>query len=200
MVRLCITGGIGAGKTAVLRLFAEKGAYCIDSDCIVHKLLTEKEILDRVVEVFTTDMLDAHKKIDRRRLADAAFRDRDTLNRLTNIIYPALRERIESFYTHASNKAHHHISDIFAVEVPLVFEAGWESLFDRIIVVESALSIRLARCQKKHMTTEEVMRRMQYQLTDERRRGKADYVIHNDGDLHELEKQVEDLYQTLIHN
>ena len=135
MIRVGLTGGCGTGKSTVADMFSRLGVPVIGADAIVHRLLSEdEEVKASVASLFGRDLLRADGSVDRQKLADIVFSDRQSLNRLTDILYPRVRAEIRSFFETTKRQKKYRAA---LAEVPLLIEGGALDLYDVIIVVET---------------------------------------------------------------
>ena len=183
--KIAITGGIASGKSAVCQIFQELGAYGVDTDTIVHELLTpDTPVGQQVVRLLGTDIL-RDGKLSRRKIADKVFKDSETLHALEQILHPAVYEQLEQLYQKLSERYY-----AFVVEVPLLFEVGWEKLFDVTIAVSSEREICKKRFREAGHSDQEYDLRMKRHFSPEEKAHRADFVVSNNGSLSHLRKQI----------
>ena len=195
MKSIAITGGIGTGKSSVARILRNMGHTVISSDEIAHSLLQKEAApFAEVIATFGPEVLDASGAIDRRALGAIVFNDPLRRARLEQILHPAIIERIQqatAAYAASGKPA-------LFVEVPLLYEVGMESLFDQVWVVSAAPGEQRNRIgQRDHLNEAEIRQRMAAQLPLAEKEARADQVIVNNADFHELEQQVQRLLQKL---
>ena len=188
-----LTGGIGAGKSAVAARLAELGATVIDSDRLAREVVEPgTEGLAQVVEAFGPEILDADGALDRAALARRVFGDDEARKRLEGIVHPLVRDRAAELTAAAPPDA------VIVNDVPLLVEAGLARLYDKVVVVLANEETRLARLTRQRgMSIEDARARIAAQATDEQRRAVADVVIVNDGTLDELVEQVDAVWAAL---
>ncbi|XVV14699.1 dephospho-CoA kinase [Actinoplanes sp. CA-131856] len=187
MLRVGLTGGIGAGKSAVARRLARHGAIIIDSDLLAREVVEPGTPgLAEVVAAFGAGVLTADGALDRPALAAKVFGDDEARRRLEKIIHPRVRERAAQLHAAAGPEA------IVVNDIPLLVETGQTSSFHLVIVVEATRATRIQRLVKtRGMTEEQAAARIAAQAGDDQRRAAADVLLINDGSLGELEKQVD---------
>lgn len=172
-----LTGGIGSGKSSVARFCRQQfGVEYIDADLICRDLLVPDALgWQAFVAAFGTDYLDSEQKIDRQRLREAIFRDHLLRQRLNEIIHPLARnEIIQRLSLTAAERC--------LVEVPLLYEAGWEEDFSSVIVVYASENCCLERLmQRDHLTREAAMEAVGAQMPLAEKAQRADHVIDNSG-------------------
>jgi dephospho-CoA kinase len=188
-----LTGGIGAGKSAVAARLAELGAIVIDSDKLAREVVEPGTPgLARVVEEFGPEVLDEHGALDRPALAKRVFGDDEARRRLESIVHPLVRERHMAIVAAAPPDA------VLVNDVPLLIEAGMAGLYERVIVVLAGEATRLDRLVRvRGMSEGDARARMSKQATDEQRRAVADFVIVNDGTPDELRAAVDEVWSAI---
>ncbi|MFE2037393.1 dephospho-CoA kinase [Streptomyces scopuliridis] len=193
MLRLGLTGGIGAGKSEVSRLLTSYGAVLIDSDRIAREVVEPGTPgLAAVVAEFGPEVLTPDGGLDRPKLGGIVFGDPDRLRALNAIVHPLVRARSAELEAAAGPDS------IVVHDVPLLVENGMTALYDLVVVVDASPETQLDRLVRlRGMAESEARERMAAQATRERRRAVADVVIDNDGPLEQLEPQVRRVWQTL---
>ena len=188
-----LTGGIGAGKSAVADFFSRKGATIIDTDQIARDVVAPPSpVLDALAAEFGSDILRADGTLDRTALAAAVFGDRDRESRLNEITHPAIRER-----TLAAMRALP-ASEMVVVVVPLLLQSGFDSYCDQVVSVVAPRAQRVERAMRRDgMSSGQVEKRMAAQLSDEEYEKRADIVVRNDGDMDALERAVDEAWSEL---
>lgn len=193
MLKIGLTGGIGAGKSAVSRLLAGYGAVLIDSDLIAREVVEPGTPgLAAVVAEFGDGVLTADGALDRPKLGAIVFGDPDRLRALNAIVHPLVRERSAEIAEAAAADA------VVVHDVPLLVENGLTEGFDLVLVVDASPETQLDRLVRlRGMTPQEARQRMAAQATREERLAAADLVIDNDGPLEKLEPQVHAVWRQL---
>jgi dephospho-CoA kinase len=178
-IAVAITGGIGAGKSEALAAFARRGAATVSSDAIVHELLRQEEVRGAIVEHLGDGVVGADGQLDRTAIAAVVFNDARALVWLESLLHPLVSAEYLSWREHLA--ALEHPPRVCVTEVPLLYEAGSEQYFDKVVVVTAPDDVRRAR------STAAVGERDQRLLPDEEKARRADYVYVNTGSLAELE-------------
>ncbi|MFI9805316.1 dephospho-CoA kinase [Streptomyces sp. NPDC052301] len=193
MLKVGLTGGIGAGKSEVSRLLVEHGAVLIDADRIAREVVaTGTPGLAAVVEAFGTDVLTADGSLDRPRLGAIVFADPEKLAVLNAIVHPLVGARSRELESAAAGDA------VVVHDVPLLTENGLAPLYDLVVVVDASPATQLDRLVRlRGMTEEDARARMAAQATREQRREIADILIDNDVPLDALEKRVAEVWDDL---
>ncbi|WP_394434980.1 dephospho-CoA kinase [Streptomyces sp. SGAir0957] len=193
MVKVGLTGGIGAGKSEVSRLLVERGAVLVDADKIAREVVEPGTPgLAAVVEAFGEEVLAADGTLDRPRLGAIVFADPDKLAVLNSIVHPLVGARSADLEAAAGADA------VVVHDVPLLTENGLAPLYDLVIVVDASTETQLDRLTRlRGMTEEDARARMAAQATREKRREIADVVIDNDVPLDRLVEQVDAVWADL---
>ncbi len=193
MLRVGLTGGIGSGKSTVAALFSRHGAPIIDTDEIARTLAAPcKPAHHEIVSAFGREVLDSTGGIDRTRLRQIVFGNTAERRCLEAILHPRIRAEVTA-RTEASRAAY------CLVVVPLLIEAGFTDLVDRVLVVDANESLRLERTRTRGGLSEtEIRSIMASQLDRQERLQKADDVITNNSDIAHLEREVARLHGTYL--
>ncbi|GAA1590434.1 dephospho-CoA kinase [Streptomyces globosus] len=193
MLRVGLTGGIGAGKSEVSRLLAGYGAVVVDADRIAREVVEPGTPgLAAVVEAFGEAVLAPDGTLDRPGLGAVVFADPEKLKVLNGIVHPLVRARSAELEAAAGPGA------IVVHDVPLLAENGLAPLYDLVVVVDAAPQTQLARLTAlRGMAEDEARARMAAQATREQRLAVATLVIDNDGPLEALEPQVRAVWEEL---
>jgi len=193
VLRVGLTGGIGAGKSEVSRRLAAQGAILIDADAIAREVVAPGTPgLEQVVAEFGTQLLRGDGTLDRERLGEIVFAEPVKLARLNGIVHPLVGKRMSELESAAEADA------IVVHDVPLIAENGLAPGYDVVVVVDTPPALQLDRLVRlRGMSDEQAQARMAAQATREQRLAIADFVIDNSGSLGELDRQVGDLWGEL---
>jgi len=193
VLRIGLTGGIGAGKSAVARLLAGHGAVVIDADAVARAVVEPgSRGLDAVVAEFGPQVRGADGRLDRARLASIVFADTGARRRLNAIVHPLVAERTAELFAAAPPQA------AVVHDVPLLVENDLARHYDLVLVVEAAEPARLARLAERGIPPEQARARMAAQASDADRRAAADAVIGNDGTFADLAAEVDAVWRDRI--
>jgi len=191
-MKVGLTGGIGAGKSTVADLFSKRGAVVIRSDELARQVIEpETPGFKQVTSRFGNEIINDKGNIDRAKLAQVVFNDDGALKDLENIIHPLVRERTNQLMSEQTSET------IIVNEIPLLLEKKMESLFDFLVIVISSEKNRLERLSQKGVSEDQAKARMAKQVNDQDRKAAADFLIVNDGNLDQLEADVQKIWQTL---
>lgn len=198
MLKIGLTGGIGSGKTTVSDQFKKMGVPIIDTDIIAHDLLNHQPaMLEKIIAIFSDKVLNAKGAIDRKKLAQSVFSNKQQKQQLEKLLHPAIRkavdEKIQVFKQQKSPP------DYLLIVVPLLLETklletNFTDLTDRILVVIADQQLRVERIkQRDQRNVSQINAIINSQVNDDRRLSAADDVIENNQDLAHLTSQVKQL-------
>lgn len=190
-----VTGGIGAGKSTFVALLAERGAQVIDADVIARDILKPDEpAWHSVVDQFGDEILSpASMQIDRARLAQIVFNDRNKLAALNAITHPAIFSRIADDLDRLRNT-----DAIVILDAAIIVESGLHKTMDVLIAVLADDEVRKQRLRtRRGMTLEDIEARIASQSDQEELGRIADIVVRNDGDLETLAKEADRVWTDL---
>lgn len=199
MLRVGLTGGIACGKSTVAKMFSELGVHVVQSDQTAHELYRPGEpVYQEIVKRFGREVVKPDGEIDRPRLAAAAF-GQNRIEELNRIVHPAVIERQAEWMCEIAAREPH---AIVMVEAALIFEAGTNGRFEKVMVVTCRPEQKVQRFAARTGLDEtaaqaEVERRAKAQIPDEEKARRADYVIDNSGSLEETRRQVRNIFEVL---
>jgi dephospho-CoA kinase len=193
VLRVGLTGGIGAGKSAVARELARHGAVVVDADAIAREVVEPGTPgLAAVLAEFGPEVCGADGALDRRKLASIVFADPDARRRLNAIVHPHVARRTAELLADVPPDA------VVVHDVPLLTENGLAAQYDLVLVVEAPEDARLARLAERGIAADDARARMASQASDADRRAVADVVIRNDGTVDDLAAAVDAVWRERI--
>ncbi|MEU3433970.1 dephospho-CoA kinase [Streptomyces sp. NPDC006863] len=194
MLKVGLTGGIGAGKSEVSRLLVSYGAVLIDSDLISREVVEPGTPgLAAVVEEFGPAVLTADGALDRPALGALVFADDRRRAALNAIVHPLVGARAAELERAAPEDA------VVVHDVPLLAENKLAPLYDLVVVVDASAETRLDRLVTlRGMTEADARARMAAQATREERRAVADLIVDNDGPREALDARVREVWDELV--
>lgn len=188
---LGLTGGIGTGKTTVAHMLEELGAYVVHADDIAHEVyMKDGPLYGRIRELFRGVDLENEKGIDRRKVASIVFRDAALLKKLEDIVHPYVRQRILDELADSDE-------GVVVLDVPLLFETGFDRFCDRTLVVSAPDKVADERLREKGFTQAEIDARRNVQLPLDAKIKRADIVIPNAGSLSETRDKTARIWKDL---
>ena len=194
MLRIGLTGGIGAGKSALSATFAQCGAIIVDGDVIAREVVEPgTEGLASLVEAFGKDILLPDGSLNRPALAAKAFRDDEARGVLNGIVHPLVGKRRSEIIAAVSEDA------VVVEDIPLLVESGMAPLFPLVVVVHADVEVRVRRLvEQRGMSEEDARARIAAQADDEQRRAVADVLLDNSGSPGELEQRARDVWHNRV--
>ena len=189
-----LTGGIGSGKSAVARMFQERGAVIVDTDVIAREVVKPgSPVLERIRAEFGDGAIDASGALDRDAVAKIVFADEAKRKRLNELTHPEILKRV------LSQIGQYAPSAVVVVVVPLLFESGFDRNCQKVVAVSAPEDLRLRRVMDRDGATETDARaRMRSQLADGEYERRADLVIRNTGGEADLREEVDSAWDTLV--
>ena len=186
-----LTGGLGTGKSTAASMFAARGAVVIDADAVTRRLLGPNgKCFKKVAKIFPDAILKS--RLNRQALASIVFPDSHTLKKLTDILYPQALKEVQEKISQNRNKP------LIILDVPLLFESGWEKIVDATIVVRASRRQQMQRLKgRQGMSRADVLRRMRLQMPQSEKLRRADIIIDNRGTLADTRNQVDAVFYRL---
>lgn len=197
ILRVGLTGNIGAGKTSVARRLEEHGVFVVDADSLGHRCMTSGTVAyGQILEEFGHTILDGHGSIDRGRLAEVVFADTGALSRLGDILHPRIGD-LEELEIRAGLDAEDSEGGIAVTEGALLVETGWWRRYHRLVVVTAPPETRLRRLVGRGLREADARRRMESQMPEADKVRIADYVVCNETTLDDLRRRADGLLDQL---
>jgi len=190
-----ITGGIGSGKSTVTQCMAETGAVVIDADKVGHEAyMPGSDVWHDVVNAFGKQVVSENGEIDRKKLGSIVFGSEDARKRLNQIMHPQMYKMMEKKIDAYRKQG----VDVVVLEAAVLIEANWIPLVDELWVTVASEPVVIERLRRQRgMTEEQILSRIQSQLSAEERTKHADVIIHNDGDIEQMREQIKSLWERL---
>lgn len=191
-----LTGGIACGKSTVSKILRSLGAKVIDADAVAHALSQPKQPLyDAYVARFGAEILTAQGTLDRAAIGRIIFKDPNVRAEIDAFAHPLIQAAVEQQMQAVCRNA-----PVIVLDVPLLFEAGWEVLTDEIWVVSLSEAAQLMRLMERDpaMTEEEARARIAAQMPLSEKRARADVVIDNSGTKEETLHMIERIWRERV--
>lgn len=189
-----LTGGIGSGKSSVSHFYQSKNIPIICADKITHELLDTSQVKTELVKIFDESILN-HNKIDRKKLGQIVFSHPEKLTSLNKLMHPLVESEIKekiSFYKKKSQ------SDFIILDIPLLFETGMNSMCDYTLLIYVPKDIQIERIKSRDLLDDqEIMKRIDSQMSIENKKKLADFIIDNSKSLTETKNQAENFLKSL---
>ncbi len=192
-LKIGVTGGMGSGKTLLTDYFAKQGYPVLKSDEVAKQIMNSDETLrKKIIRKFGASAYDSDG-LNRKYLAENVFNDDEKISAINALVHPPTTKKIDILTKELFSK-----HNLVFVESALIYEAKIQNMFDYIILVSAQREARIKRIQKKeNLTKEEIEKRMRFQMSDEDKKERADFVIENNGSVEDLEKRGEFLLTLL---
>jgi dephospho-CoA kinase len=191
-----IIGGIASGKSTVAAEFGKLGCAVISADAIVHELLKEHKVRNEIVGLFGPGVLNARGELDRRRLAEIAFADRQWLSALNKAMHPRVLQRTERLIAQYNQESH---SKAIVLDMPLLVEVGWADRCSRVIFVDCDRKRRIDRAARKGLLSEkDIEIRENSQISLDKKAALADNTIDNNSDFSTLVRQIKEIFSDIV--
>jgi dephospho-CoA kinase len=184
---IALTGGIASGKSTVCNLLKLYGLRVIDADAVAHAVLQREA--DAVAALFGDGVRDASGGIDRKALGRLVFGDAEARKRLEALLHPLIRREIERESAH-----HDRLKGPYIIDIPLFYETGAYPI-DRVVVVYAPRELQKKRLMEREGLSEsEAEARLDAQMDIETKRRQATWVVRNDGNLKDLQRETERIF------
>ena len=191
-----LTGGIASGKSTVAETLGQLGAHVIDADKLGHNAyVSGSEAFDLVVSTFGKDTVGMDGEIDRKVLGSKVFGKPESLKKLTDIVWPAIKkmatQEIQTVRTQRPDQ-------VIVLEAAVLFEAGWEDIVDEVWSTIVDREVAIERASNRDGTEpSQVEARIDAQISNEERTEKANRLIDNSSSEVELREKVEQIWNAL---
>ncbi|HEX7793078.1 MAG TPA: dephospho-CoA kinase [Vicinamibacterales bacterium] len=195
MLRVALTGGIATGKSHVLNEFRKRGVPCLDADALAHGVMTAgTEATAQIAERFGADVLDSSGAVDRHKLGAIVFADSAARRALEEIVHPAVYRAIA-----AGMRAFELLerSPLAIVDIPLLYETGHSTDFDRVIATVCPRALQIARLKERGLSDTEAEQRLAAQMSADEKALRADHIIQTDGTIESTNAQVDQILAIL---
>lgn len=192
MIKVAITGNIGAGKTTFANLLIEKGFVVVNADKLAKDLMNSNVQLKKSLVKNFGDDIYKNSILDSKLLSQRVFFTEEKTKLLNRIVHPVVIKEIENIFSKNQNQK------FIFVEAALIFEAKMEKMFDYVIVIAADEELRIKRGMENLKISEDEIRvRMKAQITQEEKITKGDFAFQNNGTIEELKIKAE-LFLSLV--
>lgn len=187
MIKVAITGNIAAGKSEVERFLMQHDYKVADTDIFGHQVLEDYK--DLIVESFRPYDIMENDVVSRKKLGKIVFENPVLKKKLESIVHPIIKQKIFEFFEKNQNEEY-----VF-IGIPLLYEANMQNMFDKVLLVYSNDRSRLRRLMiRNHLTKTDAKLRMDAQMSQDKKRELADYVVYNNRSIESLEAQIRKLF------
>lgn len=185
--KIGLCGGIASGKSAVLEILKKSGFEISNADILGHQAYSDPDVFKQLIDTFGEDIKAADGGIDRKKLGPIVFSSKDDMQKLNDIMWPAIRKKAGALLAEKQAAG----IELICMEAAVMIEAGWQDLFDEVWVTEVDKPIALERLKSRNkLSDEQALQRINAQLSNEKRCEHARVVITNNGTEEELERDV----------
>ncbi|WP_300357159.1 dephospho-CoA kinase [Fusobacterium sp.] len=187
-----LTGGIASGKSTVSKILKELGAIIVDADIKAKEISEREDVVAEAKNIFGNDIIDNNGKIDRVKLKEIVFSNKEKLKELNNLIHPKVVNEFKKI-KESSNK-----NDIIIFDVPLLFETGMDKMCEKIILVFVDKDTQIKRMIERDNIDKKLAEKIiNSQMSLEEKLKKSQIHIENNGTLEDLKKKAENIYREL---
>ncbi|EAE1292261.1 TPA: dephospho-CoA kinase [Listeria monocytogenes] len=193
-----LTGSVATGKSTVSNMIQQAGIPLVDADIAARKVVEPgTEGLKEIVAYFGEEILLADGTLDRAKLGEIIFKDKEKREKLNEITHP----RVKDYMLEARERFFRAGEELVFFDIPLLFESHLESLVDQIVVVWTTPETELKRLmERNNLTKEDALRRIESQMGIDEKARKADFVIDNNDSLEKTQKQVYTFIERFVKN
>ncbi|EAG3549331.1 dephospho-CoA kinase [Listeria monocytogenes] len=193
-----LTGSVATGKSTVSNMIQQAGIPLVDADVAARKVVEPgTEGLKEIVAYFGGEILLADGTLDRAKLGEIIFKDKEKREKLNEITHP----RVKDYMLEARERFFRAGEELVFFDIPLLFESHLESLVDQIVVVWTTPETELKRLmERNNLTKEDALRRIESQMGIDEKARKADFVIDNNESLEKTQKQVYSFIERFVKN
>ncbi|ECB9644854.1 dephospho-CoA kinase [Listeria monocytogenes] len=193
-----LTGSVATGKSTVSNMIQQAGIPLVDADIAARKVVEPgTEGLKEIVAYFGEEVLLADGTLDRAKLGEIIFKDKEKREKLNEITHP----RVKDYMLEARERFFRAGKELVFFDIPLLFESHLESLVDQIVVVWTTPETELKRLmERNNLTKEDALRRIESQMGIDEKARKADFVIDNNESLEKTQKQVYTFIERFVKN
>lgn len=187
-----LTGGIASGKSTVSKIFRELGAEIIDADIKAKEISEREDVIKEIGNIFGKEVINSEGKIDRLKIKEIVFNNKEKLKKLNDLIHPKVMEEFKKIKENTGK------NDIIIFDVPLLFESGMDKMCDKIILVFTDKKIQIKRMLERDGITEELAEKIiNSQMSLEEKLNKSQIHLENNGTLEDLREKSETIYREL---
>lgn len=187
-----LTGGIASGKSTVSKIFRELGAKIVDADIKAKEISEREDVIKEIGNIFGKEVINSEGKIDRLKIKEIVFNNKEKLKKLNDLIHPKVMEEFKKIKENTGK------NDIIIFDVPLLFESGMDKMCDRIILVFTDKKIQIKRMLERDGITEELAEKIiNSQMSLEEKLNKSQIHLENNGTLEDLREKSETIYREL---
>jgi len=192
MKKIAITGSLGTGKSTILKILQNLGFSTFSCDEVVKNLYKNPDIQKKIIEIFGKKILSIDGKLNKKKILEKILEDNKLKEKLESLFHPLVKEKLLEFIRERKEEK------IIFAEVPLLFEAGWEDLFDEIWVITCSLLTQKERILRKGLEEKLGEKLLKLQLSLKEKEKKAHKIIFSEKSFEELEKEIKEMLKEYL--
>ena len=183
MLVIGLTGTIGCGKSSLSDIFISEGIIIVDADIIARQIYDDEKMLNKVYEIFGTDIKNSDGSLNRKALGRIVFNDDEKLIQLNKLTHPVIRQKVSDQIDEYKNQN----KEIVILDAALLVESDYLNFIDKLLVVTCKENIQIERIKNRdNCSTEDALSRIRSQMSQKEKVKYADYIIDNSGTIDEL--------------
>ena len=192
MKKIAITGSLGTGKSTILKILQNLGFSTFSCDEVVKNLYKDSDIQKKIIEIFGKEILSIDGKLNKRKILEKILENNKLKEKLESLFHPLVKEKLLEFIRERKKEK------IIFAEVPLLFEVGWEDLFDEIWVITCSPLTQKERILKKGLEEKLGEKLLKLQLSLKEKEKKAHKIIFSEKSFEELEKEIKEMLKEYL--
>ncbi|MCU4137760.1 MAG: Dephospho-CoA kinase [Thermodesulfobacteria bacterium] len=192
MKKIAITGSLGTGKSTILKILQNLGFSTFSCDEVVKNLYKDPDIQKKIIEIFGKEILSIDGKLNKRKILEKILENNKLKEKLESLFHPLVKEKLLEFIRERKKEK------IIFAEVPLLFEVGWEDLFDEIWVITCSPLTQKERILKKGLEEKLGEKLLKLQLSLKEKEKKAHKIIFSEKSFEELEKEIKEMLKEYL--
>ena len=183
MLVIGLTGNIGCGKSSLSDIFISEGINIVDADIIARQIYDDEKMLNKVYEIFGTDIKNSDGSLNRKALGRIVFNDDEKLIQLNKLTHPVIRQKVSDQIDEYKNQN----KEIVILDAALLVESDYLNFIDKLLVVTCKENIQIERIKNRdNCSTDDALSRIRSQMSQKEKVKYADYIIDNSGTIDEL--------------
>jgi len=192
MKKIAITGSLGTGKSTILKILQNLGFSTFSCDEVVKNLYKDPDIQKKIIEIFGKEILSIDGKLNKRKILEKILENNKLKEKLESLFHPLVKEKLLEFIRERKKEK------IIFAEVPLLFEVGWEDLFDEIWVITCSPLTQKERILKKGLEEKLGEKLLKLQLSLKEKEKKAHKIIFSEKSFEDLEKEIKEMLKEYL--
>lgn len=192
MKKIAITGSLGTGKSTILKILQNLGFSTFSCDEVVKNLYKNPDIQKKIIEIFGKEILSIDGKLNKKKILEKILEDNKLKEKLESLFHPLVKEKLLEFIRERKEEK------IIFAEVPLLFEVGWEDLFDEIWVITCSPLTQKERILRKGLEEKLGEKLLKLQLSLKEKEKKAHKIIFSEKSFEELEKEIKEMLKEYL--